>query len=43
MDFTIEPGISNIKEKIVGPADLATAYGSGTVEVFSTPAMISFM
>ena len=43
MDFTIEPGITKTLEKIVNHSDLATAHGSGTVEVFSTPAMIAFM
>ena len=43
MDFTIEPGITFNLEKIVEPTDSAAVYGSGTVDVFSTPAMIAFM
>lgn len=43
MEFTIEPGIILKLEKIVQPADSAIIYGSGAVDVFSTPAMIAFM
>jgi predicted thioesterase len=39
----LEPGIEGKKEIKVTAALLATAYGSGTVEVFATPAMIALM
>ncbi|NLA23445.1 MAG: thioesterase, partial [Bacteroidales bacterium] len=35
-------GLERIDEKVVGENDLATFYGSGLIEVFSTPAMIAF-
>jgi predicted thioesterase len=43
MDFTLEPGITNNLEKTVLPSDSASVYGSGAVDVFSTPALIAFM
>lgn len=43
MEIKIEPGIVNKLEKIVLPSDSAKVYGSGAVDVFSTPAMIAFM
>lgn len=43
MEIKIEPGIINRLEKTVLPADSAKVYGSGAVDVFSTPAMIAFM
>lgn len=43
MDQTINPGITGKLEKIVEPKDSAAIMGSGTIDVFSTPAMIAFM
>ncbi len=37
------PGLQLEKEMYVGEKDTATIYGSGTLEVFATPAMIAFM
>jgi predicted thioesterase len=39
----LEPGIEGRKEIVVKAENLATAFGSGTVEVFATPAMIALM
>lgn len=39
----IEPGIIKQTSLVVTKNDLATAYGSGDVEVFATPAMITLM
>ncbi|MCF8296931.1 MAG: thioesterase family protein [Saprospiraceae bacterium] len=36
-------GVSNCSEKVVSKEDTATNYGSGSLEVFATPAMISLM
>ena len=38
---TIEAGLTGTSSRAVGDADLATALGSGTVEVYGTPAMIA--
>jgi len=43
MDIRIIPGIKGQQEMTVGKKDTATAFGSGLVEVFATPAMIAFM
>jgi fluoroacetyl-CoA thioesterase len=43
MEFKIEPGTEGKKETVVTSEVTATAYGSGTVEVFATPAMIALM
>lgn len=43
MEIKIEPGIIFRLEKTVLPTDSAKVYGSGAVDVFSTPAMIAFM
>lgn len=37
------PGIEGFHEVTVVKSMLATAYGSGAMEVFATPAMIAFM
>ena len=43
MDVELTPGIEGKKEITVTSGLLATAYGSGTVGVFATPAMIALM
>jgi fluoroacetyl-CoA thioesterase len=39
----LTPGISGYQEKIVEPTDSASAFGSGMVDVYATPAMIALM
>jgi predicted thioesterase len=39
----LESGIEGRKEIVVKAENLATAFGSGTVDVFATPAMIALM
>ncbi|MCK5846289.1 MAG: thioesterase family protein [Bacteroidales bacterium] len=36
-------GVENVIEHKVNEADLATSYGSGSLNVFATPAMITYM
>jgi predicted thioesterase len=43
MDFNIKKGIQGNQTKIVETKDVANQYGSGTLEVFATPAMIALM
>jgi fluoroacetyl-CoA thioesterase len=43
MSTDLYPGIEGIQELLVTPDKTATAYGSGTVDVFATPAMIALM
>ncbi|MDD5506775.1 MAG: thioesterase family protein [Bacteroidales bacterium] len=41
--FTIPKGVTGRKEMTVAESDTASAYGSGLVPVFATPAMIALM
>jgi fluoroacetyl-CoA thioesterase len=43
MEFYLVPGTKGEKKIIVTADKTATAYGSGTVDVFATPAMIALM
>ncbi len=43
MNNNIKIGLTNKAEKRVKQEDSATVHGSGSVEVFATPAMIAFM
>jgi predicted thioesterase len=43
MEFHIETGVRGRETWTVGPGDTASRYGSGSVEVFATPAMIGLM
>lgn len=43
MELIITPGVEGEKEITVTSDKTAIAYGSGTVEVFATPAMIALM
>jgi len=43
MEIAVKEGIEGVEEIVVGEGDLATAVGSGTVEVFATPSMAALM
>ena len=43
MELNLAPGIEGRKEIVVTADKTAIAFGSGTVEVFATPAMIALM
>lgn len=43
MEFQLKPGISSLIETVVTENDSAIKYGSGTLDVYATPAMIALM
>ena len=43
MKFEIQEGIIHEETKVVGKNDTAEFYGSGSLQVFATPAMVAFM
>ncbi len=42
-DFNLVPGLKGQKTDTVTPANTAKAYGSGSIEVYATPAMIGLL
>jgi len=43
MDYVLKVGVKGYGEQLVENKDTAKAYGSGSVEVYATPAMISLL
>ena len=43
MNFEIQEGILHQETKVVGKNDTAEFYGSGSLQVFATPAMVALM
>ena len=43
MNFEIQEGIIHEETKVVGKNDTAEFYGSGSLQVFATPAMVALM
>jgi len=43
MTGTLQPGLVGEAHAVVGPADLASALGSGTLDVYGTPAMLALV
>jgi len=43
MAAELQPGLIGEVERVVGPSDLASAIGSGRLDVFGTPAMLGLI
>ena len=39
----LQPGLVGEARRVVGPGDLARAYGSGSIDVFATPGLVALM